>query len=327
MTGKNPVISIIVPVYNVERYLDRCIQSILVQSFKKFELVLINDGSTDNSLKICQKYREEDNRIVLISQPNKGLSAARNTGLENIHGEYVCFIDSDDFVEKNYLRSLYNNLEKNKADISICEYFLTDEKGKKLSVEKLNEPENISILSGKNTFNYFYKDNYVPNVVAWNKLYKRSIFKKLRYKEGHYFEDEFIALPLFYTAKKVSFVRKPLYNYVQRSGSIMNSSWTLKKYQDQQLMYQERIEYFKKNKNLMYKAAVQQYKDWITGINYANIDKSYVLNLQKEYRKYFGIRKSNNPKRILKDFLGLLDIRLVSKLKSVSKYIRKSEIK
>ena len=123
MTEKNPVISIIVPVYNVEKYLDRCIQSILVQSFKKFELVLINDGSTDNSLKICQKYREEDNRIVLISQPNKGLSAARNTGLENIHGEYVCFIDSDDFVEKNYLRSLYNNLEKNKADISICEYF------------------------------------------------------------------------------------------------------------------------------------------------------------------------------------------------------------
>ena len=107
----------------------------------------------------------------------------------------------------------------------------------------------------------------------------------------------------------------------------MNSSWTLKKYQDRQLMYQERIEYFKKNKNLMYKAAVQQYNDWITGINYANIDKSYVLNLQKEYRKYFGIRKSNNPKRILKDFLGLLDIRLVSKLKSVSKYIRKSEIK
>lgn len=107
----------------------------------------------------------------------------------------------------------------------------------------------------------------------------------------------------------------------------MNSSWTLKKYQDQQLMYQERIEYFKKNKNLMYKAAVQQYKDWITGINYSNIDKSYVLNLQKEYRKYFGIRKSNNLKRILKNFLGLLDIRLVSKLKSVSKYIRKSEIK
>ena len=79
--------------------------------------------------------------------------------------------------------------------------FLTDEKGKKLSVEKLNEPENISILSGKNTFNYFYKDNHVPNVVAWNKLYKRSIFKKLRYKEGHYFEDEFIALPLFILQK------------------------------------------------------------------------------------------------------------------------------
>lgn len=314
------MISIIVPVYNVEKYLDRCVQSILIQSFKRFELILVNDGSTDNSFEICQKYRKKDSRVILISQENKGLSAARNTGLNNAHGDYICFIDSDDFIEKDYLKLLLNNLKSNNADISICEYFLSNEKGKKYSIVKLNEPKNISILSGKNTFNYFYEDNCVPNVVAWNKLYKASLFKELRYKEGYYFEDEFIARPLFYAAKRVSFLREPLYNYVQRPGSIMNSAWNLKKYEDQQLMFEERIDYFKNNDRRLYKFAVQQYKNWIIGINYENcnnLDKLYLSKLQKEYRKYFGIRISNTPKAVLKDLLGALNIRSISKLKSI----------
>ncbi|CDI59171.1 glycosyltransferase [Lactobacillus helveticus] len=314
------MISIIVPVYNVEKYLDRCVQSILIQSFKRFELILVNDGSTDNSFEICQKYRKKDSRVILISQENKGLSAARNTGLNNAHGDYICFIDSDDFIEKDYLKLLLNNLKSNNADISICEYFLSNEKGKKYSIVKLNEPKNISILSGKNTFNYFYEDNCVPNVVAWNKLYKASLFKELRYKEGYYFEDEFIARPLFYAAKRVSFLREPLYNYVQRSGSIMNSAWNLKKYEDLQLMYEERIDYFKNNDRRLYKLAVQQYKNWIIGIDYENcnnLDKLYLSKLQKEYRKYFGIRISNTPKAVLKDLLGALNIRSISKLKSI----------
>lgn len=314
------MISIIVPVYNVEKYLDRCVQSILIQSFKRFELILVNDGSTDNSFEICQKYRKKDSRVILISQENKGLSAARNTGLNNAHGDYICFIDSDDFIEKDYLKLLLNNLKSNNADISMCEYFLSNEKGKKYSIVKFNEPKNISILSGKNTFNYFYEDNCVPNVVAWNKLYKASLFKELRYKEGYYFEDEFIARPLFYAAKRVSFLREPLYNYVQRSGSIMDSAWNLKKYEDRQLMYEERIDYFKNNDRRLYKFAVQQYKDWIIGIDYENcnnLDKLYLSKLQKEYRKYFGIRISNTPKAVLKDLLGALNIRSISKLKSI----------
>lgn len=126
------MISIIVPVYNVEKYLDRCVQSILIQSFKRFELILVNDGSTDNSFEICQKYRKKDSRVILISQENKGLSAARNTGLNNAHGDYICFIDSDDFIEKDYLKLLLNNLKSNNADISICEYFSSNEKGKNI---------------------------------------------------------------------------------------------------------------------------------------------------------------------------------------------------
>lgn len=318
-----PIISVIVPVYNVEKYLDRCVQSILAQSFQEFELILVNDGSTDSSLEICQKYKEKDHRIILISQENKGLSAARNTGLRNIHGDYICFIDSDDFIEKDYLKLLYSNLKENDSDISMCEYFLTDEAGKQYSIVKLNEPEGISKLSGKGTFYYFYKDNYEPNVVAWNKLYKSSIFKNLRYKEGYYFEDEFIALSLYYTAKSVSFLRLPLYNYVQRSGSITNSSWNLKKYKDRQLTFQERIRYFQSKDKELYRLTIQQYKDWMTAINYVGVDKTYVHELQKEYRKYFKIRVSNSPKAIIKNFLGLLDVRAISQLSSLCDKLRK----
>ena len=114
-----PKISIIVPVYNVESYLVRCIDSILNQSFKNFELILVNDGSTDDSLIICKKYLNVDKRIKLVSQVNKGLSAARNTGLRHTSGKYICFIDSDDFVEKDYLLFLINNIEKYNSDIYI----------------------------------------------------------------------------------------------------------------------------------------------------------------------------------------------------------------
>lgn len=209
-----PKISIIVPVYNVENHLTRCIDSILNQSFEKFELILVNDGSNDDSLNICKKYLNIDERIKLVSQSNKGLSAARNTGLKYASGNYICFIDSDDFVEKDYLFLLLSNIEKFNSDISMCEYYLTDDKGKQYSVEKLNEPKDVSVLSGKETFSYFYKENYVPNVVAWNKIYTRGLFDNVKYNEGSYFEDEFIALSLFYEAKKVSFVRTPLYDYV-----------------------------------------------------------------------------------------------------------------
>ncbi|MGO5461130.1 glycosyltransferase family 2 protein [Lactobacillus amylovorus] len=317
-----PRISIIVPVYNVENYLVKCIESILNQSFKNFELILVNDGSNDNSLNICKKYIEIDNRIKLISQINKGLSAARNTGLRYAKGNYICFIDSDDFVEKDYLLFLLNNIQKYNADIAMCEYYLTDDKGKKYSIEKFNEPQSISCISGKETFSYIYKENYVTNVVAWNKIYKKYLFDNIKYNEGHYFEDELIALPLFYKAKKVSFIRTPLYNYVQRQGSIMNTPLTLDKIQDKILINKKRINFFKVNKNkIMYRLAVQHYKDWIIEINKSNISNVDDLNFQSEYRKYFGIRSSNSFKLVFKDIIGYINLNLLSKMSELKNNI------
>lgn len=310
-----PKISVIIPVYNVEKYLVRCINSILNQSFENFELILVNDGSTDNSLEICKTYLNKDKRIKLVSQANKGLSAARNTGLSYAKGNYICFVDSDDFVEKDYLLLLLNSIEKYDSDISMCEYYLTDNKGKRYSIGKFNEPKDIPVLSGKETFSYFYKSDYVANVVAWNKIYRSYLFDNIKYNEGCFFEDELIALRLFYKAKKVSFVRTPLYNYVQRKGSIMHTPLTLKKIQDKTLMYKERIKFFKKNRDeVLYSSAVQQYKDWLIIIQKSKIEGVDNLKLQSEYRRYFGIRDNNSFKVILKDIFGYVNLNILSKM-------------
>lgn len=313
-------ISVIVPVYNVEKYLKRCINSILNQTFKNFELILVNDGSTDNSLNICKNYKEKDGRIQLISQTNKGLSAARNTGLKYAKGKYVCFVDSDDFIEKEYLSLLLSNIEKYNSDIAMCEYYLTNEEGRKYSISRLNEPKDIHVLSGKKTFSYFYKENYVPNVVAWNKIYLRSLFDNIKYDEGHYFEDELIAPFLFYKARRVSFLRVPLYNYVQRPGSIMNTPLTLKKVEDRILMSNQRMHFLYGRNKTLYRLAVQQYKDWLVTVGDLDINN---INFQSEYRKYFGIRGNRSFKLWLKDIIGYVDLKLFCKILKVKKKFSK----
>lgn len=316
----NPRISVIVPVYNVQNYLERCIESVLNQTFKNFELILVNDGSTDNSLNICKRYKK-DNRIKIISQKNKGLSAARNKGLELAQGEYVSFIDSDDFVEKDYLKLLFENINKYSTDIAMCEYFLTNEKGKKYSIVRFNEPKTILVLSGRETLKYSYEKNGTSNIVAWNKIYKKTMFNNIKYKEGSYFEDDQIAGQLFYTAKRVSFVHQPLYNYVQRSNSIIHSSWNLKKYKDQQSIFYDKIKFFKGKDLELYKLSIQQYKHWIIELNNIDTSTMKLLNLQKDYRHYFGIMTSDNPRLILEDILGFINIRMISKLKKIVKQL------
>lgn len=313
-------ISVIVPVYNVEKYLKRCINSILNQTFKNFELILVNDGSTDNSLNICKNYKEKDGRIQLISQTNKGLSAARNTGLKYAKGKYVCFVDSDDFIEKEYFSLLLSNIEKYNSDIAMCEYYLTNEEGRKYSISRLNEPKDIHVLSGEKTFSYFYKEDCVPNVVAWNKIYLRSLFDNIKYNEGHYFEDELIAPFLFYKARRVSFLRVPLYNYVQRPGSIMNTPLTLKKVEDRILMSNQRMHFLYGRNKTLYRLAVQQYKDWLVTVGDLDINN---INFQSEYRKYFGIRGNRSFKLWLKDIIGYVDLRSLYRMSKVKFGIKK----
>ena len=175
------LISIIVPVYNIEKYLPRCIDSILDQTYKNWEAIFVNDGSTDNSLKILEEYKKRDERIKIIDKKNAGSGAARNDGIENSRGEYVAFLDSDDWYEKNFLEKLYNNLTENNSDVAMCNPKMTYDdisKNKKINTYFFNEielnktPEKIlGILA-------------MP--VVWNKLYKKDIIVKNKIKFPNY---------------------------------------------------------------------------------------------------------------------------------------------
>ena len=133
------LVTVVVPIYNVERYLEKCLTSIILQTYKNLEVILVNDGSTDNSLNICKEFEKEDSRIRIISQENKGLSVARNVGIENAKGEYIAFVDSDDFISCKFIENLYNESIRNNSDIVCCDFYYVNELEKKWS---LKEKEN-----------------------------------------------------------------------------------------------------------------------------------------------------------------------------------------
>lgn len=226
MIEKMPKISIIVPVYNVEYYIEKCIKSILNQVFTEFELILVDDGSTDNSGNICDKYAEKDNRIIVIHKENGGISSARNIGLDIAKGEYIGFVDSDDFIHPMMYEILYTEIKNNKDSVVICQEsrVYTDD----IKYECINE-YNLKKYNNKEIIELVYKkgDTFV---YAWNKLYEKSIFEHLRYKEGVLYEDEDLTPKILYYAKNIIFIDKELYFYRQRNNSIVNSKFSSKKF-------------------------------------------------------------------------------------------------
>jgi len=215
-----PKISIIVPVYNVEKYIHRCIDSILHQTFKDFELILVDDGSLDNSGKICDEYAKEDDRIKVIHKENGGLSDARNVGLDIAQGEYIAFVDSDDWIEKDMYSILYENIRKYNADISIC-------KMRKIfdsTVDNNITTNNCIILNNEEAFDCLFNNKYYASH-ACDKLYKKSLFDGIRYPVGKLYEDMFTTYRLFEKANKVVFSDYIGYNYFQRKDGIVNSKF------------------------------------------------------------------------------------------------------
>lgn len=311
----DPKISVIVPIYNVEPYLAKCINSILEQSFSRFELLLINDGSTDDSEKLCKIYKTQDSRVKYFYKKNGGLSDARNFGLDKANCEYIVFVDSDDYLEKDYLKDLYNNIRKYKTDISISGFNLVTESGQKIRSYNLNKADNDRILTGQQLIKATFRGkDTLPNIVTWNKIYKSSLFKDIKFEKGRYYEDEYIFIPLFWNIKKVGFVYKNLYNYVERPGSITSSPLTVKKIKDIRDLYAQRFNFLKfKNLNLYY-ICVDMYKSWIVEImskNAKDLSPDIKSILQQDFRTY----KSKKIK--LRNLLGYIDIRLAGKVKQI----------
>lgn len=216
-------ISVIVPVYNVEKYLKKCIDSVLSQSYGHFELLLIDDGSTDSSGKICDEYGHRDPRIKVVHQNNQGLSSARNAGIDLASGEYITFIDSDDYIDSHFLDILHNNSVKYGADISVCKYKTFYEN----QLLKDGHRGKTKVMSPIEACSEIVKKSNAHMIVACGKLYQRNLFLDIRYPVGKHHEDEFTTYQLFYAANCVTVTNSQLYFYLQRQHSIMNTQYNL----------------------------------------------------------------------------------------------------
>ncbi len=217
-----PEISVIVPVYKVEKFIHRCVDSILCQSFRDFELILVDDGSPDTCGAICDSYAAEDSRIHVIHQKNGGLSAARNTGIDYVMAQssshWIAFVDSDDWVHPDFLKVLYSTAEQTLCKISACGFFRTEG-------EALPREQDFSVVSMSADDYYCGEMHDGVTAVAWNKLYHRSLLKKLRYPIGKLHEDEFTTYLAVYNAKKIGVTPAQLYAYYQNPAGIMRSDW------------------------------------------------------------------------------------------------------
>lgn len=218
-----PKISLIVPIYNIEECVEECIESILNQTFKDFEVILVDDGSTDNSLNICRKYEKKDTRITVVNKKNGGLSDARNAGINKACGEYLCFIDGDDFIVNDTLENMYNLILKNNSQISICNMvrYYGDE-----DTDIFYKPsEKEIVLEGNNRF----KTLEQPSVC--NKMFKSDLFNGVRFPYGKYYEDTFVYHELVMKANSIVLTGKDSYYYRCRRGSILDGGYS-KKYFD-----------------------------------------------------------------------------------------------
>lgn len=223
-----PKISVIVPVYKVENYLTRCVNSLLAQTWKDIEIILVDDGSPDNSGAICDEFAEKDPRVKVIHKENGGLSSARNCGLTVASGDYIGFVDSDDYVLPEMYEKLYLALTENDAEISICSYsYIDEDSGQFLP---MNVPLKAEILSRENAYSHLDVciEGYSYYVTAWNKLYKKELFDGCLFAEGKLHEDEFFAHHIFAKCNKIAVIDDKLYMYMQRNGSITNANITIK---------------------------------------------------------------------------------------------------
>lgn len=219
------LISIVLPIYNVENYIEKCMESVLNQTYKNIEIILVDDGSPDNCPIICDQYVKEDNRVKVVHKENGGLSDARNAGIKVANGDYITFIDSDDYVDKDYVEFLYNTIEETDADIAIGGHRVIYDSGK--IIEK--ETHENSVLEPKKVLERILYDDGI-DLSAWGKLYKRYLFNDIKFPKGRLFEDSATTYMLVDKANKIAINSISKYNYIIRKNSISMLNFHLKKW-------------------------------------------------------------------------------------------------
>ena len=311
----NDRISVIVPIYNVEYYIEDCVKSILGQSYRNLEIIFVNDGSTDNSIDILKDLISNDHRCNIVSQKNGGLSSARNKGLSVSTGEYVTFIDSDDFLKESYIEELYKNLVTNGADISIAgfTYYYDDCNIYKNTIDMNNDK--VVRLSNEEVINrmYAFQNRYnVSFVTAWGKLYRKSLFDNICYPEGKTYEDEFTTYKLYLKTDNIVCINKELYIYRIREGSIMSKKYGLDNL-NPIMALEERIDILK-DKNINVLETEYTYLCLLSYNMYMLKKHGYVKEVNELKNKYINYYLKVYSRVGLKKKIKLLMIRYINSI-------------
>lgn len=286
-------VSVIIPVYNVEKYIEECLGSLVNQTLKDIEIIVINDGSPDNSQKIIDKYAKKDKRIVSIIQENSRIGKTRNNGLLRATGEYIAYVDSDDYVESEMLEKMYNKAKENDSDIVISAYYTLEEETNKrefvpINKKILDEPENENL-------------KYFNWIAPWVKMCKRELLidNNITFLEKINYEDVPFSFKLMSVTNKIAYINEPFYNYRIRRDSVMTSN-NMPKNRDLMVAFDEVIDYFKKKKiykkhyqELSFVALNEIYLSTNVRIIRSTIKKSEKINLINEFNDYMESKFSD----------------------------------
>lgn len=299
-------ISVIVPCYNVSTYLDKCVESITKQTYKNLEIILVDDGSTDDTGDKCDLWGKKDNRIKIYHKKNGGLSSARNYGIDHCSGDYIAFVDSDDFIHPNMYESMYNCLISTNSDITICRFKKFYENDNTVDFKCDNC---VIELNDSQIMNELLKGSYSDH--AWNKLYKKELFSKIRYPEGKNFEDIGTTYKILDISNKICIINNEYYGYLIRGNSITGKI-SLKSLYDMTDLVNERFDYLLNN-SFVDKNILIANKIHYIYLYFLNIAKFFV-NDKFETEKYkieYDFYKKNYSKA---KKIHLNDIRLKDKI-------------
>ena len=295
-------ITVIVPIYKVEKYLNRCVQSITNQTYQNLEIILVDDGSPDECPKMCDEWLKKDQRIKVIHKQNGGLSDARNAGLDVCTGEYITFVDSDDYIDELFIETLYNIAKNNNAQLVACQVKRFN--GEQAQKETIENKEQIydKLTALKNTF----RTNDYEFITAWGKLYKAEIFKTLRYPVGMVHEDEFVIHKIFDQITTFAVTNQKLYYYYENPQSITGGIYKLNR-ANFLLALQDRTEFFKQKYPQLYNEMALYFAYKCIDL-YFDVPKNFaqkkqaqknIKNIFKKAKQYVKGIKSPSQKRFL----------------------------
>lgn len=250
------LVSVVIPIYNVERYLRRCLDSIIQQTYQELEIILIDDGSTDQSLAICREYAQADFRIKVIHKTNGGLSSARNAGIDQAAGEYIAFVDSDDYVHVDFIAELLCYIKKEKADIAQCGYIT----GQEEEYPQIDSISRVDCFTGREYLRHYFDRTLMGLGLCVNKLYRTSLFTNIRFPDGRIHEDVATVYKVIYSADRVVYFDHKLYYYYMTSQSIMRGDFNIQ-HLDWLIALEEKLAFLSLHGEMvLYNRSLQEYE-------------------------------------------------------------------